>query len=396
MSAPLAPTIDASSFNMASDSTEAQPRPAKAPPLTSMPSSPGLEVPGGYPRNSVVFAGNKWDHGDRQAPLLAAAKTYLPAVPPPIAKAKAYLPPAVASYFPSTEATPTSDGNGNLSVPAPYPMNTDGSAASDFSTRAYVGSGSSRGTLTPVPSDFHSGSMQGAPSTPGEHSHSPSGSSEALQRPVSDASTGATSAPPPSPPAEEHRRTQLIDPGVVPLPSVAPFVSALVPTHPTVATSPSAHAASPSASSSSGSASTSSPSTASTMTTPPSSPASAKSPSGFARWASLRRAPGSKAASPPSKGSAPPSAFAKSAHRASADSPSSPPSAFAKSATGRASLDAPPTYQFTPMAQSEAEAPPKRRASLLRTLRGEAKVLSGKMRRDPARVEAGRRMMGGA
>ncbi|KAJ7467582.1 hypothetical protein FB451DRAFT_1177960 [Mycena latifolia] len=37
-------------------------------------------------------------------------------------------------------------------------------------------------------------------------------------------------------------------------------------------------------------------------------------------------------------------------------------------------LDAPPTYQFTSMAQSEAEAPPKRRASLLRTLRGVAKA----------------------
>ncbi|KAJ7467560.1 hypothetical protein FB451DRAFT_1482862 [Mycena latifolia] len=236
-------------------------------------------------------------------------------------------------YFtaPTEATTPTSecDDNGNLSVRTPYPMNIDGSATNDFSARAYA----VRGTLTPVQSTR-------PPRRGPFHCYGP----------LSDASTGATSAAPPSPPAEKHRHTQLIDPGVVPLPSVAPFVSALVPTHPTVATSPSAHAASPSVSSSSGSGSVSSPSTASTMTTPPSSPASVKSPSGFARW----------------------------------------------SATGRASLDVPPTYQFAPMAQPEAPPTPKCRASLRRTLRGEAKLLSGKMRRDPARVEAGRRMMGGA
>ncbi|KAJ7467553.1 hypothetical protein FB451DRAFT_1401556 [Mycena latifolia] len=230
-------------------------------------------------------------------------------------------------YFtaPTEATTPTSecDDNGNLSVRTQYPMNIDGSATSDFSTRAPLG--------------LHTG----GPSTSGEHSHS-----------FFDASTGATSAAPPSPPAEKHRRTQLFDPGP-PLPrEPRPFLPC----------------------------------------TPP--------PLGLkllrlwlrqltlhreyddhpALLARIRKIPsGSKASSPPRP----------------RRSPRPPPARAPTAKSARTSLDTPPTYQFTPMAQSEAEAPLKRRASLLRTLRGEANVLSGKMRRDPARVEAGRRMMGG-
>ncbi|KAJ6580020.1 hypothetical protein DFH09DRAFT_1444392 [Mycena vulgaris] len=379
----LAPATDASSFN------PVHPRPPRAPPLTSTPSTPGLEVPGGYPRNSVVFSSNKWDNRGAQAPgpgLLAAAKNYLPSVPAPIANAKAYLPPAVASYFPPASEANTArvaKANSNLSVHTPYPINTDGSAASDFSTRAYAGSGSSRANLTPTQGDFSAPSAS-PPSTPGAHSHSnPSTSgvdADSTGRPLPDASTAPTAAP-----HDEGHRTQLIDSGVQPLPATELL--------PSVPSSSPAHAASPSNSNSTSSSSTPS---SSSMNTPPSSSASATSAkppgSGFVRWASRSLSK----RSPASKTSSPPSAFA----RASADSPSSPPSAFA--APARASLDsspsappsAPAAFKLTPMDTSTP--PPKRRASLLRTLRGEATVFAGRVRRDPARVEKGRRMMGGA
>ncbi|KAJ7686342.1 hypothetical protein B0H17DRAFT_1136895 [Mycena rosella] len=420
MSAPLAPTLDASSSILASDSTSAHPRPLKAPPLKSLISTPGFEVPGGYPRDSTVFAGNKWDNRDAQPGMLAAAKTYLPGIQAPSANAKAHLPPAVASYFPAASTSSDSvsssyriaHANSNPNVHTPYPINTDGSITSTFSTHAYAGS--DRGTITPIPSSP-------TPSTPRERT--------------------------PSPPAEERRRTQLIDPGVVPLPGAAPAGPAEdrrrlqlidpgvtpVPISPVLSSnrpslnSPTAHVAPPSAAStSSGSAlasDASTPSTSSTLSTAPSSPASASShkrpPSRFVRWVS-----GTKRSSLPAvaKTSSPPSAFAKSSPaRASLDSPSSPPSAIAKSTPTHASgysSSSPPsaftkpartsaenaspsssgppaTYKFTPMEPGDAAPTPpaKRRTSLLRALRGEVKVLTGKVRRDPSRVEAGRKMM---
>ncbi|KAJ7686345.1 hypothetical protein B0H17DRAFT_1072052 [Mycena rosella] len=337
MSASLAPT----SFNMAlpSDST-AHARPPKAPPLNSTASTPGLEVPGGYPRDSVVFAGNKWDHGNAPPGLLSTAKAYLPA---PITNAKAYLPPAVASYFPSTETASKSEisprivkANADPTVHTPYPavLNTDGSvsAASDFSTRAYAGSSS--GLPTPTPGDF--------PGVPSSEGYFPQ---------VSPPST-PDSHPPSRPSVSRRPHTP------PPLP--------------------------PTSSSTSGSAG----STPTSASTAPSSPASAslkKSPSGFARWAS--RSLSKRSSAPPAAhASSPPSAFA-----------SPPPSAFAKP---RASLDTSPppsapatSPTATKSAPAEQAPPPKRRASLLRTLRGEAKVLSGRVRRDPGRVEAGRRML---
>ncbi|KAJ7089570.1 hypothetical protein C8R44DRAFT_751310 [Mycena epipterygia] len=371
-------------------------RPPRAPPLPSMPSTPGPQVPGGYPRNSVVFSTNKWEQNTAPG-LLAAAKTYIPA---PIAKAKAYFPADVASYLPadaspspvelpinvgsyfppvphssdasSNSATPSS--NTTLDVHTPYlrePLRTDGTAASDFSTRAYAGSGSSRYTPTPLPSDYVPYTPPAAPSTPGA---SDTASEPLYQRPMSDASTAATSTGPGTPPAE-RRRTQLIDPGVVPLAS----------------SSSSPQVAAP-ASASSGSRSGS----ASDASTPPSSfassPASTSSPKsggakGFVRWASRSMRGRGRASL---DGAPPPSAFGRGA----------PPSAFA----ARGSLDSNSnTFASSNAAGKPLPAPaaapartPSRRASLLRTLRGEATVLAGKVRRDPARVEAGRRMMGGA
>ncbi|KAJ7732847.1 hypothetical protein B0H16DRAFT_1732577 [Mycena metata] len=69
-------------------STNPTARPAKAPPMTSIPSTPGPDVPGGYPRNSIVFASNQRDNS-------AKSKTK----PGLFAAAKNYLPPALASYL---------------------------------------------------------------------------------------------------------------------------------------------------------------------------------------------------------------------------------------------------------------------------------------------------------
>ncbi|KAJ7076634.1 hypothetical protein B0H15DRAFT_934226 [Mycena belliarum] len=329
-----------SSFPMPSDSdsstTHARP-PRAAPPLTSMPSTPGPQVPGGYPRNSVVFADNKWDHRggtDSDVGLLTAAKAYLPDVE----KAKGLLPPTVASYFPQTTGAPSGSAsthriaaaNSNLAVHTPYPLATDGSVVSNFSTHAYAGSGSSRSS-TPVPSEAHADAECG---------ENPEG-----ERPPSEASTAAPI--PPSPPAEERRRTQLIDHGVVPVPSST--------SRPTL--SPPA-ADSNSSGSGSGSGSTATPSTAPSSPAPPHSPGSPKTPSAFVRWASRRTSSKTshvRSASASTPAASPPSAFSARASLDSAptSSASAPPSAFAKPASG---------------ADSPASSP-SRKASLLRALR---------------------------
>ncbi|KAJ7726164.1 hypothetical protein DFH07DRAFT_1001890 [Mycena maculata] len=169
----LAPAFDSTTFAPANSDGQAHPSPLKAPPVNTMPSTPGPQFPGGYPRNSVVFATNKWDHAGQEkdntqgSSLLATAKTY-------VAAPAAYLPSAVTSYFPDVSAsnassstnsdsdtTSNADGSPNtIGVHTPYPrdgppLNTDGSmsVASDFSTRMYAGSGSSH-ALTSVQSDF--------------------------------------------------------------------------------------------------------------------------------------------------------------------------------------------------------------------------------------------------
>ncbi|KAJ7467587.1 hypothetical protein FB451DRAFT_1482902 [Mycena latifolia] len=384
------------STSTAPDSTIAHARPPK-PPLTSIPSSPGLDVPGGYPRNSTVFAGNKWERGgtgtggDGGSGFLAAAKAYLPGVAPPIAEAKGSLPPKVASYFPpvSTSLDRIAAANANKAVHTPYPLNTDGSATSELS--AY----SDSGTPTPTPSEFppvtstfnaQEQEQEALPSTPEAqeaHPTTPGASKPAVESAPAPATTS------PLVPVTEDPRTELVDLTVSSpttstsspeqLPSSSSATSSprksisVLPlvTHPPL-TSPPAAVVSPSASTSASSSSGSDANTLNSgmLSTPPTSPDSPASPSaspvkspsgrfasGLARFASLRRSP----------------------------APSSPPSAFAKSTTaspsfpsGRASLESstPPVYTFTPI--EEATPPPKRRTSLLRTLRGEATVLTGK------------------
>ncbi|KAJ7469354.1 hypothetical protein B0H11DRAFT_1394070 [Mycena galericulata] len=374
----LAPTIpDGQSTGSSSSDPQAHPRPPKAPPLASLPSTPGPVVPGGYPRNSVVFAGNQWDRSQRSGNESFGTGTGL------FTAAKTYLPPAVTSYFPdvpspSSSSSPSTNGttsktrtnphtswNPTATAHAghtPYPhtpphlLNTDGStasAASDFSTRAaYAASEASRGTATPVPSTY---------------------TYTAPQQEEGDLRPRATSGLMPSHPGVGSARTGL---------------------------SAAATPISPSASASSGSGS----GTSSAVTTPstaPSSPGPAvsfspQSPamnspktktSPFVRFASLRRGKGAE-----KKEGAGPSSFAGHARGGSLDSSSvSAPSALKAPAQAQAQAEA----QGNAANPTATAKPVGRKPSLLRTLRGEAKVLAGRVRRDPGRVEKGRRMIEG-
>ncbi|KAJ7117213.1 hypothetical protein C8R43DRAFT_1037664 [Mycena crocata] len=438
-------TVDNTTSDSASPSAFS--RPPKAPPLNSMPSTPGPEVPGGYPRNSVVFATNKWDHRSAKAPSQAKSEPS-----GMLANAATYLPPAVASYFPpqpsSSSATAEHRTTAHTlsppgSTPYVYPLPTDSSAVSansNFSTQAHAGTGSSRGTLTPTgtlaPSYAHL--TDGHPPTPGSglRSHFSDDSSlpptpgvygsdggerptsAVSTRPTSMVSTAATSVgarastADANPPAHDlnQPRTQLTDRGVEPLPSVAPFAaaSAFIPTR--VVSPPSTDAVNPSSSpgnsSSSGSGSSGTRSALSTQisTTPssdsPRSPSSPKAPhsplgsmrhigSSLSRFASRR---GHRKGVSVDHNSPPPSAFGVRGRRASLDSgsPASPsvPSSNTHPPVSNVSAgsSASPTSPTSPTT---------RKPSLLRTLRGEAKVFSGRLRRDPARVEEGKRMAGG-
>ncbi|KAF7300786.1 hypothetical protein MKEN_01303900 [Mycena kentingensis (nom. inval.)] len=271
---------------------------APKPPLTTMPSTPGPELPGGYPRDSVVFAGNKWEEVQRKR--RDGAGSYFP----PGLDAKSLLPGAVASYFPSGRTAQGSSSAPSTPGPYPYsyPLNTDGSVASNFSTRAFAGSSMrGSGSTTPVPSE--SGFAQESEAAP-----------ELVQQPQPQQQTVPTSV-------------AVADaiPAVAPLAGISAF----------------AHGNSPAQSQPQDSI------------TPPV-PATKTSPRARVRFGGHRKA--------------------------ASESTPSPPSAFT------------PT---TAPASSGTDDKPKRSTSLLRTLRGEAKVLAGKVRRDPGKVEEGRRMVRG-
>ncbi|KAK7057960.1 hypothetical protein R3P38DRAFT_2760098 [Favolaschia claudopus] len=124
-------------------------RPPK-PTLTSMPSTPGMEVPGGYPRNSVVFASNQWE---------SPASKSKPKRGGFLSATKAYLPAAVAAYLPSESLPATPYPDSPLERPSSVGhtpglalLHTDSSASTRFSTRAYAGSDSPHST--PTPGDF--------------------------------------------------------------------------------------------------------------------------------------------------------------------------------------------------------------------------------------------------
>ncbi|KAJ7511486.1 hypothetical protein B0H11DRAFT_1899942 [Mycena galericulata] len=112
----------------------------------------------------------------------------------------------------------------------------------------------------------------------------------------------------------------------------------------------------------------------------------------FVRFASLRGGAGKKEGE-----GAPPSAFGGKGHARGGSLDSSPVSVSAPSAL-KSATQAPAPAQAQAQAQAQGDTtakPPVRKPSLLRTLRGEAKVLAGRVRRDPGRVEKGRRMIDG-
>ncbi|KAJ7827086.1 hypothetical protein B0H13DRAFT_2680511 [Mycena leptocephala] len=366
-------------------------RPPKAPPLTSMPSTPGPQVPGGYPRNSVVFSANQWDRAPPQTQSQTEAKTGF------LAATKAYLPPAVASYFPTQSSNTTTSSSEFLSPAANsagdtpgVALHTDGStsSASNFSTRAYAGSGSSRGTLTPTqgqgafPTGSDSGStftMSGVDST---------ANSDPDQRRTSTATATTTPTTVDSTLGPEARRVE-------PLPSVAPFASVLTSAvarpapapapqpNSTRALDPPAATTTPASPASSGSGSGSGFSSNASASTAPSSPASHEK--GFSasvkRFASLRTRRGEKGTGKGAGTGAPPSAFGGAGHVRGS-------SLDTTTASGADSPDDANPH-VTPTEKLS------RRASLLRTLRGEASVLAGRVRGDRERVERGKRMIHG-
>ncbi|KAJ6626703.1 hypothetical protein B0H10DRAFT_1941706 [Mycena sp. CBHHK59/15] len=366
-------------------STTAEPKP----PLLSLPSTPGPQLPGSYPRNSVVFQDNHYAaQGTSGAGLFAAAKNLIPAK---------LIPPAVASYFPTqhpaSENTATSNDSSAPSTPGQgHAFNTDelhrdGSVTSNFSTHSYAGSGSSRSrdTLTPM-----GASMSRTPTgafTLGAGSEAATSHSQ----PASAPDTEEKSLPPP--------------PGLN-LEPVAPVPASAEPMQPAPAVpAPTSTSTSTPAPPPMTSADTPPPSSAKAADAPPRRSVTflrslRRRPRGSAtdnattvRGASLdtpasptlTSARSGSASTPPSSISSAPSAFAK------------PASAFAPSAgetTPPGQGTTPPDHDTNTNTQTATAA--KHKPSLLRTLRGEAAVLSGRMRRDPARVERGRQMMGGA
>ncbi|KAJ7263585.1 hypothetical protein B0H12DRAFT_1103098 [Mycena haematopus] len=396
----------------------ATPRPPKAPAFTSKPSTPGPQPPGGYPRNSVVFATNQWDNSAAKGKrgLLAGTKA------------------AVASYFPSTQSTSATDPD------APVRRNSVGhtpgialrpgsnSRISDLSTHARADSDSSRGTLTPTAGDFPTpgGRTFASHLNPNSNLNSTDVQSDASE----DYFGAATAAPSPVqgdkvPDPASIPGTEAHDDGPNPPPPSASIESTTLATPISPVSSSST---SPGAYSNFGSAlSTNTPSTAPSSTV--SSPRSLKSRPGVTYSPStadarpvvskagsalmnvhrrvgslsLSRATGSGNdtgngkrlgfASLRRKGDGP-----AHARRASLDEPSqaegrastttstspSPPSPSSTSASARANVGAVPSASK-----------PSRRASIMRTLRGEATVLAGRVRGDKERVDRGRRIRAG-
>ncbi|KAJ7617696.1 hypothetical protein DFH06DRAFT_1342842 [Mycena polygramma] len=166
-------------------------RPAKAPWLSSMPSTPGPEVPGGYPRNSVVFASNQWEKGKKgKKGLLASTKAFLPSYFPsssssssrsastspgstpstdPPRTSSAGNTPGVALHLPPTLHLPPSPTTLPPALPSPFPSSS--SSFPNLPSASFpnlnplrdsptlppsllnAGSNSSRGTLV-TPGDF--------------------------------------------------------------------------------------------------------------------------------------------------------------------------------------------------------------------------------------------------
>ncbi|KAJ6592553.1 hypothetical protein B0H19DRAFT_1224473 [Mycena capillaripes] len=364
----------------------------RVPPLVSVPSTPGPELPGGYPRNSVIFSTNQWDHSTAKNEKPATKSNGTSGL---LAATKAYLPPTVASYFPlgadASNTTSSSSSSNDTLSPRPgsaghtpgVALHTPGSVTSDsdFSTRAYAGSSSSRAASTPTQGDFpptfpnpeSNGDPDPAVDAGSNTWHSDPHSSPDTTESNSASTAATTIDPTDSAPNDRH-----VDPGVVPIPSVAPFASVLTSTgrtprdrRPAESNSPdavptAASPASPKFSNSSGSASNT------TASTAPSSPSSPTSPNkgvqfdpglgaSIKRFASLR--------SRRDKKGAPPSAFADPTHGHTRGG--SVDSSLATSASPVSASSPNSSAAMDPSAAQPNDTvrhKPSRRASLLRAL----------------------------
>ncbi|KAF8214856.1 hypothetical protein K438DRAFT_1927084 [Mycena galopus ATCC 62051] len=415
------------------------PRPPKAPALNSTPSTPGPELPGGYPRNSVVFATNQWDRSRLKGKggLLAATKSYLP--------------PAVASYFPAASSSSASSSPPTHSDSPGRPnsvahatraaLPTKNSGASDFSTRAWVDSDSSRGTLTPALADFptpggrtfasriptsNSTGVQSSASEDyfGSVAHSTAGSSPNQNTSAIAASTDAEEHPVVIASAAELNPAQ--NASTVDSNSLAPTVAS--PASPVSSTSNSSGSAPGSGFSAASTATTAPSSTVSSPRSLQSRPGVTYSPStadarpavtkagsalvhrrvashslpsssmtggnvdgdgrrfggGLKRFTSLRRRDNSNGSGGHVRGAS---------LDASALRPLAPPaSTTAGSSSPTASSASSATSAPSPTGGSSK---PSRRASIMRTLRGEATILAGRVRGDRERVERGKRIISG-
>ncbi|CAK5282045.1 unnamed protein product [Mycena citricolor] len=358
-------------------------RPPQAPLLSSRVSN-GPDFPGGYPRDSVVFATNAWEKPAKNPQGAAASEANGMGL---LSTAKSYLPQNLnignpASYFSSAHiSAPESkktEGTGpykdSLHTPHPPSLNTDGTVYSDFSTRAFLGS--SRST-TPVPSDVaHASPSQ--PSTPGA---SVEAASPHVRAETLDSNAVATPTPQQQPVVESSGPESPRQ--VVALPSVAPFATAFVNSVPksNEAQSPPVAAAQTSQPPLPVSPSTSSSSSSSgreTTLSPPSSPEVAPPhhlPTHH-RF-TLRRKHGRDSNGNGATG-----------HAKGVSVDFASPSGPVPESPRRASLDEP-----QPQHHSILSSQPKR--SWIRNLRGEVKVLSGRMRHDQRKIEEGRKMMSG-
>ncbi|KAJ6486975.1 hypothetical protein C8R45DRAFT_1214247 [Mycena sanguinolenta] len=404
--------------------------PPSRPAMTSEPSTPGPELPGGYPRNSVVFSSNQWDPKGKRG-LLAATR--------------AHLPPGIASYFPtslSSATDPASPGRPSSVGHTPGVALRPGSSRgiSSFSTQAWADSDSSRGSLAPAAVDFPTPggrtfasrlnlSTPGAQSEASEDYFGSATHSTAASSPIPGTVTQVNAvATPPVATAETEVEIDGDEP--IPAPPSAgvdavarPSVLAVSPVSPTA----DSDSSTPGTTSNSGSGLSTSTAPSSVIASPQSlksrsRPSVTYSPStadarpvvsktgsalrnvhrrvgslslssrssgdangrGVKRWVSLGRRGDNSNSTHTRRAASDASSEAEAARVSTTISPSS--------STSASLATSPPASPSGVAPTSPSATKSSRRASIMRTLRGEVTVLAGRVRGDKERVERGKRM----
>ncbi|KAK7057982.1 hypothetical protein R3P38DRAFT_3342123 [Favolaschia claudopus] len=138
----------------------------RRPALTS--STPA--VPGTYPRNSSVLSTNRWGLAARRPNLKQNPTSYFSFRPHPNCNSPSSTSPSPSHTPQFSPLQPPSPANFDIR----FTVHSPGSPDSEFSTRAFAGTGSSRGA-SPLPSPL--------PTSPLPES-TPAGESETLQVPT--------------------------------------------------------------------------------------------------------------------------------------------------------------------------------------------------------------------